>query len=138
MRVHDLAHDRQAQARALRLGREERTENALQVVGRNARPGVAHFDDDLRRLRLAVADRLVFARQQRRADVDVAFAAERFERVGEQVREQLAQLVRVGQQLRHVRLDDVSIDTAPRRILPSASVIESFITSSSATRSTCS
>ena len=40
-----------------------------------------------------------------RADVDVPLAAERLEGVGQQVGEQLAQLVRVGQQLRHVRRD---------------------------------
>ena len=73
---------------------------------RNARAGVTHFHDDLRRLRIDRAHRLVLAGQQPGADVDVALAAERFEGVREQVREQLAQLVRVGQQLRHVRFDD--------------------------------
>ena len=65
-------------------------------------------------------------------------AAQRLERVRQQVREQLPELVRVRQELGHVRRESVSIETAPRRILPSASVIESLITSSSDARSTCS
>ena len=115
VRVDHLAHDRQAEAGALRLGREERTENSLEIVGRDAGPVVAHFDDDLRRQRL---DRRPAGSSSPgssvAADLDVPFAAERLERVGEQVREQLPQLMRVGEQLRHVRRDSQCRST-PRR-----------------------
>ena len=45
MRIHDLAHDGQTQARALWLGRKERTENPLEIVGRNAGSVVPDFDN---------------------------------------------------------------------------------------------
>ena len=102
------------EARALRLGREERTEDALEVVGADARPVVAHLDDDLRRQRIGRAGRLVLARHELDVNLDVALAAERLEGVGQQVREQLPQLVRVGQQFRDVRRD-ARCESTPRR-----------------------
>ena len=139
MRVNHFPHDRQPEARALRLGREKRTEDALEIVRRDARTVVSDLDHDLRRQRLAFARRLLLAGDDGRADVDVSFAAERLEGVGEQVREELPQLVRVGEQIRHVR-DTCRSDRrcAPRACLLSAIVIESLKTSSSGTRSTCS
>src|SRR4051812_8493475 len=46
VRVDDLPHDRQAEARALRLGREERVENSIAQILRHARPVVCDVDHD--------------------------------------------------------------------------------------------
>src|ERR1700730_6742414 len=101
--VNDLAHDREPEARALRLGRKERTENALEVVGRDPRAAVPNLDHNLRWQRVALTRWLFLSRYERRSDVHVAFTAQRLERIREQVREELAQLMGVGQKLRHVR-----------------------------------
>jgi hypothetical protein len=106
VRVHNLAHDSEPEPRSLGLRAEKRTENALHVVGRNAGTGVPHFNHHLRRLRIGRAHRFLFAGQQPCANVHVPFAAEGFEGVCQKVGLELAKLVRIGQKLRHVRLDD--------------------------------
>src|SRR5919107_3727991 len=87
VRVDDLPDDGEAQARPLRLGREERTEDPIDYVAWNARPVVADFDLHHGSLRLA-ARRTVF-HQRVRLDGDVAPTAQRLERVGDQIGEDL-------------------------------------------------
>ena len=63
VRVDDLADDRQSEPGALRLGREERTEDPLHHVRRNARAVVADLDLDHRHRRARRRRRLLFGRQ---------------------------------------------------------------------------
>src|SRR6185295_11510543 len=48
MLLDQLAHRRQAEADALRLGREQRLEDLAQLVRRNARAGVGYRQPDVR------------------------------------------------------------------------------------------
>src|SRR6185295_1883908 len=75
VRVHDLADDGQAEAGALRLGGEERTEYAIEIVGGDARTVIANFDDHLGGHR--IGDRLlILTGLETRAYLDVALSAQ--------------------------------------------------------------
>ena len=52
--LHDARGNRQTQPRAILLGGEERIEQSLLHLGRNAAPGVGHFKDD--DVRFAIAE----------------------------------------------------------------------------------
>ena len=94
VRVHDLADDRQPEARALRLGREERVEDPSRIVRRHARAVVGDLDDDASRPGPACRRAGSWSSTPCAAAMrDRALAAERLERVDQQVGEHLAQLV---------------------------------------------
>ncbi len=95
MRLHQLAHDRQAQASAAgragtrAVGTVEALEDVRQVLGGDAAAGVAHGDLDLPTQRPARDDDLAGHRV--------------CERVGEQVTQHLADPARIGAHRRQVR-----------------------------------
>ena len=134
VRVDDLAHDGQAQAGALGLGREKRTEDALEIVGarcrgrcRGPRSATCGGSGLVRsptgsssaRQRASSGSRRALRRRALRrrwpADSRTAAAAGGRRPAAPAPRARSA----------------CWIGTAPRRILPSASVIDSFSTSSS-------
>ena len=103
MVAHDAGRDRQPQPGSLapRLGREERIEDRLQVLGRDAR---ALIDDP-------DADHPAVRREGFQADVPIRLRG--IARVEEQVHQHLLQLIRVGGQHRQVVLHgDVELDVA--------------------------
>ena len=99
MRVDHLPHDREAQAGALRLGGEERVEDAIRQLPRHAWPIVGDIDDDGSRGRVRLAGRAMrlfvehtFTRRERHR----AGAFERLERINQKIREKLAELMMVA------------------------------------------
>ena len=87
MGIDDLPHDREAEARSLRLGGEKRIEDPVAQICRDARAVVGDLDDDHRRRRGPAAGerRILLDGAGRGADRDVAAPVERLERVGDQV-----------------------------------------------------
>src|SRR4029078_13099112 len=95
VRVDDLPDDRQPEPRALWLGGEERAENPIHHFGRDPRAGVGDGDHHHRARRLLRRGALFLAVDRDRGDLDRAGAVHRLEGVGDEIGEDLPQLVRV-------------------------------------------
>src|SRR5215211_8484072 len=88
--VDDLANDRQAEAGALWLGREERTEDLVDDVRRHAGAVVHHIDlHHWDGLHVAADGDFVFGGELYRRDLHGSLASHRFEGIGQEVGEQL-------------------------------------------------
>src|SRR5207247_10162084 len=112
----DFAADGDPQPRALGLGREERIENLVRCLCRYARAIVNYFDYHHRGGASVHADhgRVDFDRAQYCADRDAAGAIQRFESVGQQVREHLRQLIQVAVDHRQLSGQvDLDLDVPP-------------------------
>src|SRR4051812_29572740 len=97
VRVYDLADNGQAEARPLWLGGEKRVENPVGQLRRNPRPVVIDVDQDQRNWRLrAWKRRIVFGSGDHRANRQMAGAVESLERVGDEIGEDLAELMVVA------------------------------------------
>ncbi len=92
--VDDLADDREAQTRTLRFGGEERAEHLVHDFGRHTGAAVGDFHLDHRHgLDVAADSHFLFGGQLGGRNRHLPGAVHRFEGVGEQVGEDLAQLV---------------------------------------------
>src|SRR5262249_3676638 len=104
MGVDDFPHDWQTKPRPLGLGREERIEDAVAQLGRDPRSVVRNVDNEYRGRLMGAAgiERIVLYPCPDHLDVDLSPTFQRFERVGQEVREDLAELVVVGVNHRQV------------------------------------
>src|SRR3954464_4042230 len=112
--LHDAIRDRQPQAKPLAqcLGGEERIKDLAELICRNARPVVRHFNQDMAVRILAV--RILGVRRLRRdGDASMRLIADRVERVAHQVENDLLELDRMAEHP-EIRLDSLVHDDTIR------------------------